>query len=73
MCLNFPKEVQHGILKDPENVGNIRGSLADELCEQNAELLGDLLHLNLCEENLLIQVDFNLCTSLRIAMEMNSN
>jgi len=73
LCLNFPKEVQHGIMKDPTNIGNIRGSLAEELCEQNNELLENLLVLNLCEENLLIQCDFNYCTSLRIAMELNSN
>ena len=73
LCLNFPKEVQHGIMKDPSNIGNIRGSLAEELCEQNTDLLDNLLQLNLCEENLLIQCDFNYCTSLRIAMELNSN
>jgi hypothetical protein len=60
-------------MKDPSNVGNIRGSLAEELCEQNNDLLENLLELNLCEENLLIQVDFNFVSSLRIAMELNSN
>lgn len=31
------------------------------------------MELNLAEENLLIQVDFNFCTSLKIGMKLNSN
>lgn len=29
--------------------------------------------MELCEKNLLIQLDFNFCSSLRIAAELNSN
>jgi len=54
LCLNFPREVQHGITKEPENIGNIRGSLAEEICEQSSVLLDNLLQLNLAEENLVI-------------------
>lgn len=28
---------------------------------------------DLCEENLVVQVDFNFCSTLRIAMELNQN
>lgn len=30
-------------------------------------------NMRLCEKNLLIQLDFNFCSSLRIAAELNSN
>ena len=29
--------------------------------------------LDLCEENLLVQIDFNFCSTLRIAAELNAN
>jgi len=54
LCLNFPREVQHGIGKDQSVYGNIRGSLAEEICEQSQVLLDDILNLRLCETNLLI-------------------
>lgn len=33
----------------------------------------NLIKLGLAEKNLIIQTDFNFCTSLRIAMELNAN
>ena len=73
LCLNFPKEVNQGLFQEPSVYKNIRGSLASEICEQHPKLLDDLLGLKVADENLIIQADFNFCTTVRIAMELNCN
>lgn len=73
LCLQFPKEVAHGLKQDREQYKQIHGSLIEELCNKEQTLLDYYLELDLCEYNLLIQLDFNFTSSLRIAAELNSN
>ena len=47
--------------------------MASEISEEHPKLLNNLLDLKLADENLLIQADFNFCTTIRIAMELNCN
>lgn len=73
LCLTFPKEVSHG-LKQSQNVySSISGSLAEEISVAEESVMGIYKKLDLCEENLLIQIDFNFCSTLRIAAELNAN
>lgn len=73
LCLNFPKEVNQGLFQPRDQYKNIRGSLASELSEQHPKLINNMLDLKLADENLIIQADFNFCTTVRIAMELNCN
>lgn len=43
------------------------------MCEADELKIDNLKRFGLAEETLIIQMDFNFCTTLRIAMEMNKN
>lgn len=73
ICLNFPKEIGNGLRQKQEVYKSIEGSLAHEISQADEDLLNFYLEIGLCEENLVINVDFNFVTSIRLAMELNSN
>jgi len=45
----------------------------EELTQQDEELMNFYLNIGLCEQNAIIQVDFNFVTTLRLAMTLSSN
>jgi hypothetical protein len=51
----------------------IDGSLIHEISNNEDQVLDYYLKVGLCEENLCVQIDFNFVSSLRLAMELNSN
>lgn len=73
LCLGFPKEIAHGLKQKKEVYKRIDGSLISEICEYNDQKLKWYVDAKLCEENLMVQIDFNFVSSLRLAMELNSS
>jgi hypothetical protein len=73
LCLGFPREIAIGLKQPYKQYSNIRGSLIEELSNGEENVMNGYEGMNLCERNLLIQLDFNFCSSLRIAAELNSN
>ena len=73
LCLTFPREVANGLKQDHEQYSSIKGSLIEEVSNAEELTMNSYEAMNLCEKNLLIQVDFNFCSSLRIAAELNAN
>ena len=73
LCLNFPREVAQGLKQTKEQYSNIRGSLVEELCNADQVQMTHYEEMGLCEPNLIIQTDFNFCSTLRIAAELNAN
>jgi hypothetical protein len=73
LCLGFPREVAQG-LKQPEiQYSSIAGSLIEEVCNGEEATMASYEEMGLCEKNLLVQLDFNFCSSIRMAAEINSN
>lgn len=54
-------------------MSSIEGSLIEEACGNDPILKKSYLEMRLCEKNLLIQLDFNFCSTIRIAGELNEN
>ena len=73
LCLGFPREVAHGLKQKKEQYSSIKGSLIEEVCNADDAIMDSYEAMDICEKNLLIQVDFNFCSSLRIAAELNAN
>jgi len=73
LCLTFPREVAQGLKQSVEQFSNIRGSLVEEVCNADLQVQQYYEQLDLCEQNLLIQVDFNFSSTIRIAAELNQN
>lgn len=73
LCLNFPREINYGLKQKEEVYKNIDGSLMEELTQQDNELIEFYKSINLAEDNMIIQVDYNFVTTLRLAMTLNSN
>lgn len=73
LCLGFPREVAIGLKQPFEQYSCIKGSLIQEVGNDLDEQMNSYETMDLCEKNLLIQLDFNFCSSLRIAAELNSN
>lgn len=73
LCLTFPKEIAHGLKQKQEVYKRIDGSLIHEISNNDDTSLDYYLKVGLCEENLIVQIDFNFVSSLRLAMELNSN
>jgi len=73
LCLKFPKEVNQGLFQEPSNYKNVRGSLVTELSENQDILYNNFLDMKIADENLIISADFNFCTTVRMAMELNCN
>jgi len=73
LCLTFPREIAIGLKQEYEQYSNIRGSLAEELSNADTGIMEMYEKIQVCEKNLLIQLDFNFCSTLRIAAELNAN
>jgi len=73
ICLNFPKEIAAGLRLDESKYKRIDGSLIDELCLGAQEKIAFFRTIELCEDNLVIQADFNFVTTLRLAVELGAN
>jgi len=73
LCLGFPKEVANGLKQEKAVYKKIDGSLISEICNYDDKILKFFVDAKLCEENLMVQIDFNFVSSLRLAMELNSN
>jgi len=73
LCLNFPKEIAHGLKQKEEVYKKIDGSLIHEICNNEEGALEYYQRVGLSEDNLVVQIDFNFVSSLRLAMELNSN
>ena len=74
LCLTFPKEIAAGLRQKQSVYKEIDGSLIEEVCQGLYNEDYDFyVKADLCEENLVVQVDFNFCSTLRIAMELNQN
>lgn len=73
LCLGFPREVAQGLKQAQSQYEKIKGSLIEEVSNGEPSLVQNYLDIDLCDLNLLIQMDFNFCSSLRIAAELNSN
>ena len=73
ICLNFPKEIAQGLRLDEKQFSQIDGSLIDELCFGEQSQIEFYKHIGLCEDNLIIQSDFNFVTTLRLAAELGAN
>ena len=73
LCLSFPREVAIGLKQSVDQYSNIRGSLIEEVSNGEEAIVDVYEQMELCEKNLLIQLDYNFCSSLRIAAELNSN
>lgn len=71
--MNFPKEIAHGLKQNEEIYKKIDGSLIHEISNNEESALDYYQKVGLCEENLIVQIDFNFVSSLRLAMELNSN
>jgi len=69
----IPKEVGQGLQQEPEDYKNISGSLIDDLTCSNNELMNTYFKMQMCENTLLIHLDFNFCSTLRFALELNEN
>lgn len=73
LCLGFPKEIANGLKQEKDVYKRIDGSLIAEICCYDDKALQWYIDAKLCEENLMVQIDFNFVSSLRLAMELNSN
>lgn len=73
ICLNFPKEVAAGLRLDEKQFSQIDGSLIDEVCQNDQQQIQFYKKIGLCEDNLIIQPDFNFVTTLRLAAELGAN
>jgi hypothetical protein len=74
LCLNYPKEIATALrLNSEEQIKSIQGSLMYEICKTKKTLIKAYQKLDYCEENLVIQIDFNFMTTLRVGIELNSN
>ena len=73
ICLNYPKDIAKALKFDDQNLTRIDGSLIDELCLGNQDKIRFFKDIGLCEDNLLIQPDFNFVTTLRLALELGAN
>ena len=51
----------------------IDGSMIDEICQGDQAQIDFYKKIGLCEDNLIIQPDFNFVTTLRLAMELGAN
>ena len=71
--MNFPKEIAHGLKQKQDVYKKIDGSLIHEICNNEESALEFYNKVGLCEDNLVVQIDFNFVSSLRLAMELNSN
>lgn len=73
LCLGFPREIAIGLKQPQPQYSSIKGSLIEEISNGEDVMMDCYEQMELCEKNLLIQLDFNFCSSLRIAAELNSN
>lgn len=73
ICLNYPKDVARGLKFDSKQYSRIDGSLIDELCLGDQDQIAFFRKIGLCEDNLMIQPDFNFVTTIRLAMELGAN
>lgn len=54
-------------------MSSIAGSLISDVSDNDPVFMQSFMDMQLCEKNLLIQLDFNFCSTLRIAGELNEN
>ena len=73
ICLLFPKEIAAGLRLKEANFKRIDGSLIDELCLGELKQVEFYKKIGMCEDNLIIQPDFNFVTTLRLAIELGAN
>ena len=58
---------------DESKFSQIDGSLIDEISFGDKEAIAFYKKIGLCEDNLIIQPDFNFVTTLRLAVELGAN
>ena len=73
LCLNFPREIGLGLLQEDSVYSRIDGSLIDEVALGELDEIDFYKNIQLCEANQVIQVDFNFVSTIRLAIELNSN
>lgn len=56
-----------------EMYSRIDKSLIADICNGNKKMLDFYFEIGCCEENKIVNVDFNFVTSIRYAMELNNN
>jgi len=73
--LKLPKEIAKGLKIKEEDYAPIDGSLIDEVCgsDNRVAKLNFYKKIGLCEDNLIIQPDFNFVTTLRLGVELQAN
>jgi hypothetical protein len=70
ICLRLPKEIAKGLQIEEEKFSKIEGSLIYDVCQGDEEKVKFYTSIGLCEDNLIIQPDFNFVTTLRLGVEL---
>ena len=73
LCLNYPKEIRKKVTQSVDKFSQVKSTLLAEHCNENRELLEFYRHVGCSGDNLMINLDFNLVTTLRYAMDIDNN
>jgi len=67
ICVTYPSEIAQGIEQDESMYKHMKGSLMEEICNGSEEMTETYLEMDLCELTLLVNLDFNLISIIRVA------
>jgi len=70
ICVNYPSEIAQGLEQEEYTYKHMKGSLIEELCDGNQELIETYISMDICELTLFVNLDFNFCSIIRVASEL---
>ena len=70
LCVNYPSEIAQGLEQEEYTYKHMKGSLIEELCDGNQEMITTYLEMDMCELTLFVNLDFNFNSIIRVAAEI---